>query len=475
MAAATPSHRSSRRQRLESDIGAETPSGVDQALTLPRYQRQSHKLNADAKIALLNLAQSEHFRYLDLHLQHLASALANTTGEINDQLTDAKARYERQKRKRGQKEGSEDVDVDGDGGRSSTLDDAEEKHFADLELRVNMTTKKMEEKVRELVDTEMKAGTIKEILEKMGHPQEEGRSGTQRARAPRTRRRRLEDEDEDGDDADVDYNPSREEDDEEGDEVVPASELYEIRLKEKEAEWESRSLTQRYTTHNTYIGFYRMLHDSKHPGDDIPPLPHPSTWFSNMELPEASESSIRTRESRKSATARRPDDDIAIESERVSIRCPITLLPFKDPVTSAKCPHSFERAAIESMINCSSETVVVRAPGLSRGRQKLKFVKCPVCSAQLLLQDLRQDPVLLRRVRRAMETAAAEEEEEAEADTMEEDDQDVVMHDLETKRSQVRVKVERAESLARERSMIPGTQFETVQDDDGEEEEDDEG
>lgn len=105
-------------------------------------------------------------------------------------------------------------------------------------------------------------------------------------------------------------------------------------------------------------------------------------------------------------------DDIAIERERVSLRCPLTLLPFRDPVTSTKCPHSFEREAIESMLAQSPLDRPV--PGAGR-RGRVRLVKCPVCALELTAEDLRSDAALLRKVRR-VEAMAQREEEEDELD-----------------------------------------------------------
>jgi len=198
----------------------------------------------------------------------------------------------------------------------------------------------------------------------------------------------------------------------------------------------------RYSTNNAYIGFKRMVHDAQYPGDDIPPLPHPSTWFSHLEDPKASSTSRdTTTSSHRSSPARRTrarnnrnrsaspaaaaagggsDDDIAIARERISLRCPLTLQPFKDPVTSTKCPHSFERQAIEDMISRSQHTVPVRDPSGGNKPRRVRAVECPVCSVMLTLHDLRSDPVLLRRVRRA-EAARRREEDEDDDDEFDPD------------------------------------------------------
>lgn len=69
------------------------------------------------------------------------------------------------------------------------------------------------------------------------------------------------------------------------------------------------------------------------------------------------------------------NDELTVASERISIKCPITLLPMKDPVTSTKCPHSFEKEAILSMINVSD----VRAEGSGGRGGGQKAMQCPIC------------------------------------------------------------------------------------------------
>ena len=98
-------------------------------------------------------------------------------------------------------------------------------------------------------------------------------------------------------------------------------------------------------------------------------MPHASTWFAN-EMDDAS--GPTTRGAAAAAADTIEDDDLTVASERISIKCPITLLPMKEPVTSQKCPHSFEKTAILDMIRLSDE------PG--DGRYGPKAIKCPVCT-----------------------------------------------------------------------------------------------
>lgn len=127
----------------------------------------------------------------------------------------------------------------------------------------------------------------------------------------------------------------------------------------------SRLLTfsrpSRYSENNDYIGFKKIIHDARHPEEDAKPLPHPSTWF--LDPTSASNPSPAGTE----------DDDLEVASERISTKCPITLLPMQDPVSSKKCPHSFEKQAIMGMINASR----IRHPGPNGMNEKA--VRCPVC------------------------------------------------------------------------------------------------
>jgi len=84
-----------------------------------------------------------------------------------------------------------------------------------------------------------------------------------------------------------------------------------------------------------------------------------------------------------------------VASERISIKCPLTLLPMKDPVTSQKCPHSFEKEAILSMINASEVRVGGTGRAGTQGGQKA--MQCPVCAVvrQTLAPTIFCDDALL--------------------------------------------------------------------------------
>ena len=133
----------------------------------------------------------------------------------------------------------------------------------------------------------------------------------------------------------------------------------------------------RYSQHNDYVGFKKIVHDARYPEDQAPPLPHSSTWFPK-ESPDPTNPSSRSAEATPNEAIEDDDEDLVVEAERISIKCPLTLLPMKVPVTSQKCKHSFEKEAILSMINASE--VSVGGSGRRGVQDGKKAMKCPVCS-----------------------------------------------------------------------------------------------
>ncbi|KAJ6072939.1 hypothetical protein N7467_011024 [Penicillium canescens] len=396
------SHPPSAQPRRSTTHPSEAPS-------LPEYVAPEAPLTAEAQRHLAALISNHHHRNLITHLKHAAEKLTHSGGEVNERLADARGRYEKNKYQRRQREG---IDV----GDENDEDDEEYQRLAEEETRVNAITARMEEKARLIVDSEAKLQGLTDAVTELERQEGEAITaalGSRQTRAGQRTRRRGNDEDEDGDgedENDADYEDAQERETQERNARDPPSRRLEDKLAEGSEKWNEMSLTERYASHNNYIGFYRMVHDSKFPGDDVPPLPHSSTWFQHMEDTSArSGASTRTRNQRRRSSAA-DDDDIAIERERISLKCPLTLLPFRDPVTSTKCPHSFEREPIFDMINRSTTTIP--PPAARRGQRRIHVVKCPVCSTPLTADDLNPDPVLLRRVRRAQELEEREEDED---------------------------------------------------------------
>ncbi|PLN81951.1 zinc-finger of the MIZ type in Nse subunit-domain-containing protein [Aspergillus taichungensis] len=403
------------------------------------YEPPLKTLNSTGHRALLQLLKSQPLRHLKTHLQHAEEKLTDAAGEVNERLTDAHVRYQRLKERRGSS--TRDQDADGEDAAAAAAaavaeggddndEDGEKARVARLEEDVMRITGRLEVQMRKTIDAEAMVDGLGVVLGRFEDEAEResiAAPGAPVSASTRGRRGRIDEEEEGGEE--------EEEEEEEKQDFVPTSQKLADELEEDHTKWDELSPTERYSTNNAYIGFYRIIHEAKHPGNDIPPLPPSSTWFTHLE--PASQSHRKTSPSQpqsqsQSRTHTRPhspapsttsttSSDLAISSEIISLNCPLTLLPFQNPVTSTKCPHSFEREAIESMLSQSQTTVAVSAAtsaGSSRGGRKgrrVRAVKCPVCSVLLTGDDLRADAVLVRRVKRA-EAARRREEEEGDSE-----------------------------------------------------------
>lgn len=436
---------------------------------LPAYEPPIAPLTPTCQRALTNLLQSDGLKALHTHIQHAGESVSDAAGEVNEKLTDARERHTRylaslrkrhERAENGQLDsgnndegGEEDGDGDGGVGGGGGNADEEEVKFGATETQVTNLTATLEEKIRRVVDWEVMLENLKDKLGDLGREAEEAGScalASSRRRARQSRRRRNADPAEDDDDeADEDYNDAEEEqqagDGNEDETRSPPSQQLAQKLESSHTDWIAQSLTQRYANNNTYIGFYRTVHDAKHPGNDIPPIPHSSTWFRHLEHPDAAAGTATTNSTgggappsshvgdtgsarkrprrgarRSSPTNDEDDEEVAIAHERISLKCPLTLLPFMDPVTSTKCPHSFEKEAILDMLNHSATTIAA-PPGSGRNR-RVKAVKCPVCEVLLSAQDLKRDVVLVRRVKRMQELMARADEDDEDDDEGDEDE-----------------------------------------------------
>ena len=130
-----------------------------------------------------------------------------------------------------------------------------------------------------------------------------------------------------------------------------------------------------YAANNDYVGFRKIIHDARHPGEDAPPMPHASTWFL-----ESQETLGAGNDGAGGQAAAGVDDDeeVAIASEKKSVKCPITLQTMVEPLSSIKCPHSFEGFAILDMLRLSE--VRIGGSGRRGVRDGEQAIKCPECN-----------------------------------------------------------------------------------------------
>lgn len=191
----------------------------------------------------------------------------------------------------------------------------------------------------------------------------------------------------------------------------------------------------RYGHKTEYLQYRQRLFEAQYPDKPVPLDDH---WFREAGAGAGDDS----------------DDEIEIANEVREYKCPLSMQPFVNPVTSRKCRnHSFSKASIED---------VFRTTARNRDRREKGPVQitCPMpgCGNKLTQADFYDDPDLLRKAERAKEreerrrreAALREAREEEEAEERGEDegadgDGDVEMPDADMDEStQRRIKKERS-------------------------------
>ena len=430
-----------------------------------RIQSAVAPLNPAAQQALTDLLQSQASRKrLAVSLSDAAKKLTEVAGQLNDRGTEQRLRNLKLQAR---------LEANGE-----VLDDEERLKHEAFQAKVQDLTQKMDRGIRGVIDGQIWLDNVpdnlRSVATKAGALAEATQQHTQGPTPLITQRIRPE-PDEDGgvDEAENVDAPTVEPPDPSD---APTT-LLRSAFNDQSSDWQSKSLTERYANSNEYTGFYRTVYDAKNPGENAPPIPHASLWFVEEEDPDSlPPSRSQPRQSRQAEHDE--DSDVEIALERVSLKCPITLLPFKDPLTSTKCPHSFEKDGILDMLNLSPDYLPFTAEqelelshirdrrALERRKKEIgtPTVKCPVCSCPLVATDLKPDPVLLRKVKR-VEAATKRQQNQA---TDSEEDEDEAPRGTQRKpvglgSSPARRASGRAELVKKERgwskSRVPQTQL----------------
>lgn len=357
--------------------------------------------------------------------------LSECAGDVNERFAERERRVRAKMRRRGEgdkeNEGGDGGDEDEEGTDAGGSQGGEERERGLEEMRgkVRSMTGRMEEHVRKVVDAQKRVADIGEVLVEVrtiaaadAHTASQPQSTAQQQRRGGVGRSGEEmDEDDNeglGGGTMESFEPTPDGGDSQQTFRAP-SQVFKERLQQKKDEHQSLSLTTRYSKHNDYIGFKRTVHDAIH-GDDGPPLPPPSKWFDEGRGSPAP----GTQAPAKGAEDEDSDDDIAIAREKISTKCPITFTELKDPVTSTKCPHTFERSAITDLI-LHSAIGVNRIPIRARYYSgEARAVQCPVagCAAILTGEDLRVDQAMVRKIKRLQEAKRRMERDEEDSDVV---------------------------------------------------------
>ena len=359
---------------------------------------------------------------LDDCLKRAAELLNSVVAEVNERAHEERTRWQNREQKRKQ--------------RGEDEPEGEVEQYEEFQEKVKDSTKKMDLSTRQVVDDQTWSATVptslKHVIDK---------SADVHARQEQARRQSEQDE-EDGEDSSL-AQPLMLSD------ADHASSLLQAAQSTAETQWQSQSLTDRYSQNQTYSDFYKVKFDAQNQTENPPPLPHHSIWFAAEEGRQPQRNTQRgtqrsntlnnddEEQDEDSAMQEAEDEDTELQmvSENVSCKCPLTMVWFKEPMTSTKCPHSFERGAIEGLIHRSTDTLPLTAeqtaeldrlfPRGQRGRPEketqikrrdgnARAARCPDAGCQQMLteNDIRLDVRLQQQSRRKQreEQKALEEE-----------------------------------------------------------------
>ena len=334
------------------------PSGATAAnlpqtsASLPTHQSLVGPLNDKAQQALRNLPRNHKLDTLKTRLQTANEYMTQAAADVNDRFQ-VKVAAHQKKRARLAAQGA--------------LDDAAEDDRAIDEMRqaTDEMTGKLDFAVRHVIDIGEDVKCTEAALQELDTnirgdgrrpPQTQSTLGASQFRSQRLGAG-------EGDDSE---NPESEE----GSAPISALQALKDKIGGQAAVYGSLSKTQRYASHNDYVAFRKIVHDAHYPEEQAPPLAHPSSWFAG----EDGGAQASSQSAGRGSQAVEDDDDVAVERERISVKCPITLTEMKDPVSSTKCPHNYERAAISAMIDSSE----VRVGGDGRRNRGQNAMRCPV-------------------------------------------------------------------------------------------------
>lgn len=325
---------------------------------LPLYKKPSHPLDGEAQRALREL-NGQSLTSLKKHNKDAITQIRSTAEGVNDMLSDHQRYFDARSKK-------------WDAGKKLEEKEDEELIYADLKQRVEDATNKLEESMRAVIDSSVAAQRIEDTLEWLRQAAPRQLEEEYETQMTQRQMRRGQTQPQAGSDADSDGDIQMDEGLTPGPTPLDGSrvaltgtlEMFTDRMTRESDAYTSNSLTARYARHNEYRDFRRVVHDARY-GDAGPVLPHEDTWFT-----DAGEPQLGVTQRRGGAFDNDADDDLVMDRATISTKCPITYQQLKEPYSSTKCPHTFEKTAILGMI---------RTSGSRFGPRGTKSVTCPVC------------------------------------------------------------------------------------------------
>ncbi len=374
---------------------------------LPPYEPLLQPLNEAGKRKLRELATSRDTRRLGSSIEKSIKYLQGGVGSINDRAAERRADAQRQMAEARKKE----IELE------QSEKDSIERRAARAEEAALEYTKQTEATLRQLIDLRAELEDEDKVFASVqqqlaAQPQPQAKERQQRTKRETTRRM----VDSDGEEMDVD---EEEEEGQHGDEeavegrapTVPLGQMFGAARKEQADEYAKLTTHQRYGLNNDYIQFKRTWHDAQHQNDEIP-LPDATRWFD-----QSGEPIIQLFDEATAEQAEDEDDDLVVEREVRSFKCPLSLQWIQEPYSNRKCPHTFDKANILGYLKGSHGTANCPVAGCNRVGAVVflsPWLSVLIIPQELRVSDFFYDEVFLRKSNRARQAELAEDDSDAE-------------------------------------------------------------
>ncbi|SMQ50196.1 unnamed protein product [Zymoseptoria tritici ST99CH_3D7] len=360
---------------------------------LPPHEPPAFPLNPTAQRELATLVRAQKLRKLNDSIADSQKRISDAAADLNDRVTHRATAVRKQRE------------------RERAPDDLEEleRKLAEFQGKADSMTQRMDETMRKLIDQQQNVKYIGDSLasaENHARNTASTQASTQNVRSQRPRRGGHAEGEEAGSDEEEEYPDFTPTDPAGATQPQQASlDVFRTAYEDAKLRYESRTAAERYVEDGPYGDFRRVVHDACHPDDDVD-MPPPREWFTESGAPAPGITNRRGPANDEEDDDE--DDDLAVSKATISTKCPITLKEFENPLTSKRCSHSFESAAIKEMIG-QSATRTAPGPGQRGGE---KAMRCPVggCKELLSMNDLEVNKVLVRKIQRLQKSRRLQEE-----------------------------------------------------------------
>lgn len=362
---------SARARHSTAAPGSSAQARAAGPAVLPEYEPPTFPLNPEAQRSIANLLRKHDVHKLEDVIVQVQSELTTTGASLYDKLYEHEDQLKRRQRKQTEATQTEKFT-------------AFEQQVKEMREKVEGMAGRMEKEMRALVDCSVSAKAMRDAVvaaEADAKANASTQASTQHTQTQRPRRRENNNEEEEEDDGgeedeEIPWNPT----DPAGASQRAPRDVFDTHVRNARDRHQAQSQYERYAETDAYVKWKKLIHDAQTGGDEDNPLPDPSEWFVEAGAPPPG--------TQRNNNADELDDDISLIRTKISIKCPLTLQEFKDPLSSTKCRHHFESHAILQLINASTT--------------RPKATQCPVSGCNCLLEkgDLHRDELLIRQVRR---------------------------------------------------------------------------